>query len=175
MRIRVLVSLALPLALACSASVGSSSDNAAKPADPAQQPSSPAPQPQPQPEPEPEPEPAGALAPALTLPDDVPPLDSACDTRRDFAVSRRDAALAFASNGCTDDAQCVEASTSTQCRGACPSAVLEVHAEAYESLRASLDERVCATYRDDGCAYATPRCMNGAPACVEGRCEWSGP
>jgi len=171
MRIPIILALAFSLADACSAS-GSSAPN-----DDVKQPevAEPAPEPQPEPQPQPQPEPEAGLDDALTLPHDVPPLDSPCKTRREFAQGRVESALSFASNGCTNDAECVKAAQSTGCRGACPTAVLATHAEAYESFRTSLDERVCSTYQGDKCPYATPRCISGAPACVEGRCAWVGP
>lgn len=110
---------------------------------------------------------------AFVLPDDVPPLDSDCKTRRDFTLNRRDKALEFAAKGCTADAQCVQTRVSTECRGGCPTAVLAKHAEAYEAFLDSLDARVCQGYRDDGCPYATPRCASGVPACIDGMCQWS--
>jgi len=123
------------------------------------------------PEPEPEPEPGDEDA--LAIPHDMPGLDTPCETRRTFVLGQVDGALEFASAGCTEDADCVRAGRSTGCRGACPTAVLATHAEAYESMRDSVDQRVCTGYRDDGCPYATPRCASGSPRCVDGRCEFA--
>lgn len=174
MRIPVVLAFGVALLQACSASVGTSSDKdaeqpqtieseAASPASPASPASSP------------EPEAETGLNAALTVPHDVPPLDTPCKTRQEFAVGQVQSALSFASNGCTTDAECVQATRSTSCRGSCPTSVLETHALAYESYRDSIDERVCSTYREDKCPYAAPSCMKGAPACVEGRCTWAQP
>ena len=112
------------------------------------------------------------LAKALSLPDDVPPLDSPCATRSEFASHRLDAALRAAAQGCETDDDCGTVNGSTDCFGACPKSVLAQHAKAFESFRLSLDERVCAGYRDGGCAYATPRCINGVAQCIDGSCKW---
>ena len=96
MRVAIIVALALSVADACSAS-GSTSPN-----NDAEQPEVAAAAPETPPEPESEPE--AGLDDALTLPHDVPPLDSPCKTRREFAQSRVQSALTFASNGCTTDA-----------------------------------------------------------------------
>lgn len=108
---------------------------------------------------------------ALEIPHDMPPLDADCGTRASFARSRVGDAIEFASAGCSVDADCVRVSNSTGCRGSCGSSVLAEHEDAYETLRSSIDERVCSTYREDRCPYAAPRCGKTTPQCVDGRCE----
>lgn len=114
---------------------------------------------------------ASGDASSLDIPHDMPPLDADCQTRRSFARSQVGDAIEFAGAGCSVDADCVRVSSSTGCRGQCGAAVLATHADAYEALRSTVDERVCSTYRDDGCPYAVPRCAKTTAQCVEGRCE----
>ena len=116
-------------------------------------------------------EPSKPAAGELTVPHDVPPLDAPCETRSEFAVNQVTDGMAFAAKGCTADIECVLANKSTGCQGACPGVVAKEYADAYESFRASIDQRVCSTYRDDGCPYATPRCVNASPKCVDGACQ----
>lgn len=108
---------------------------------------------------------------ALEIPHDMPPLDADCRTRASFAGSHVRDAIEFASAGCSVDADCVRVSNSTGCGGWCGSSVLAEHEDAYENLRSSIEERVCSTYREDGCPYGGPRCGKTTPQCVEGRCE----
>lgn len=115
-------------------------------------------------------EPPGDLS-ALSIPHDMPPLDASCDTRRNFATSHVTEAVTAAAAGCSADADCVRVARGTGCRGGCPTAILARYEDAYETLRSSIDARVCATYRDDACPYATPRCASGEARCVEGTCQ----
>ncbi len=74
------------------------------------------------------------------------------------------------SNHCESAHECVRIDTSTRCRGTCGAWINEERSERLAGKIDRLDERLCASYREDGCPYAAPICLMEKPACVEARC-----
>jgi hypothetical protein len=71
---------------------------------------------------------------------------------------------------CERDSDCTFISTSTGCQGTCGTYVNRAFARILSRKLAQLDERVCSSYIEDGCAYSTPSCMQQRGACIEGQC-----
>lgn len=74
------------------------------------------------------------------------------------------------SQRCFRDTDCTHVGTSTECLGTCGVFVNQRRRSFVARAVRYLDHKVCSTYRDDGCPYATPRCLHAVPACVEGQC-----
>lgn len=75
-----------------------------------------------------------------------------------------------AANRCFADEQCVRLNTSTECRGTCGAWVNRLFAPSLKRAIHALDRRVCSTYIEDGCPFATPGCLLEVGRCVENRC-----
>lgn len=71
---------------------------------------------------------------------------------------------------CRADDECVEVDNSTGCQGACGAYVNRRWAPRVQNFIDQVDERLCTGYQEDGCPYATPRCVVTAGACVDNRC-----
>ena len=71
---------------------------------------------------------------------------------------------------CREHDDCVQVQTTTRCRGTCGEVVNRRAARKIERAIARLDRKVCDTYQEDGCPFATPSCAPVVPACVENRC-----
>lgn len=93
-----------------------------------------------------------------------------CDHLQSKALNQLARVLASASR-CSVDEDCVRVATSTRCQGTCGAWVHHRRADFVRRTVNYLDRSLCAAYERDGCPYATPRCVNEAGACREGRCQ----
>lgn len=166
-----LVPLALAGGLVCigcrstgndSASV--SEPGASAPAEP-EAPSEPA-----QPPAEAEPPPKQPDAIVFEIPEDAPTNESPCEERRRFANDTVATLVQAASATCLEDTDCKLVDSGTPCMGACPVAIKANLEEEFSAAKTKVEQRVCEGYQEASCPYATPRCMNMAAACQEGRC-----
>jgi hypothetical protein len=76
---------------------------------------------------------------------------------------------------CSRDEDCVHVDTNTECQGTCGAYVNHMRRPFVARAVRYLDHKICSTYQDDGCSYATPGCLQGVPACVAGRCTHAAP
>jgi hypothetical protein len=109
--------------------------------------------------------------PLFTIPEGAPDNSAPCQVRAGFATEAVRDAAGMAAHGCGTDADCTTAGLSLGCEGACSAAVHVDRKADFEAVRAEIDAHACAGYQEAGCPYATPRCMQPIPVCVEGRCE----
>ncbi len=71
---------------------------------------------------------------------------------------------------CEVASDCTQIGTSTGCGGTCGAYVNEKFFDPLSKKIRWLDERVCSTYQEDGCPFATPACLPTRAACIENRC-----
>jgi hypothetical protein len=115
--------------------------------------------------------PAGpGASPLLVIQADAPTNASACEDRLSFAVETIEDVAERANGECSQDADCTLVFTSTSCRGACEAPILASNLDAFVRAQQAIDERACTHYMEDGCSYATPRCMQMRAVCQEQRC-----
>jgi hypothetical protein len=92
-----------------------------------------------------------------------------CDERHDGAMQATMAALAR-HGACTRDEECVTVQADHGCQGSCGFAVNGAKQAPFEQDLADIDAQYCASYIEDGCAYATPDCAINYPVCDQGTC-----
>ena len=71
---------------------------------------------------------------------------------------------------CEDSAECVRVDTSTECLGTCGAWVNRSFERYVRKAIRLINHRVCATYLEDGCPFATTACVFERGACVKRRC-----
>lgn len=71
---------------------------------------------------------------------------------------------------CVENLDCTDVNPSTGCMGACPQPVNTTGKSAVESSIALADQTYCQNYQQDGCPYATPKCVQNAPFCDQNKC-----
>lgn len=116
------------------------------------------------------PPPSSGGSPLLVIDDDAPTNQSACEDRLGFARDTIQDVATRANGECSEDAECALVFTDTKCQGACQAAILKANVEDFEQAKRQIDDRACTGYMEDGCSYATPRCMQMAAVCEQGRC-----
>lgn len=79
------------------------------------------------------------------------------------------------SRRCVRDEDCRRVDTNTECFGTCGAFVNKKRASLVGRAMRYIDHKVCSTYQDDGCPYATPGCLFQQPACVGGVCTGVSP
>jgi hypothetical protein len=100
--------------------------------------------------------------------------DRACDHRRN-KVRKALEMVTQRSLRCSRDEDCSHVDTTTECEGTCGVFVNDMRRSFVARAVRYLDHKVCSTYKDDGCPYATPGCLQGVPACIAGRCTYAPP
>lgn len=93
-----------------------------------------------------------------------------CDVLQSKAQNQLARVLASATR-CSADEDCVRVETSTRCGGTCGAWVHHRRADFVRRTVNYLDRSLCAAYERDECPFATPRCVNEAGVCREGRCQ----
>jgi hypothetical protein len=101
----------------------------------------------------------------------VPRCDDPRCEERVREITRRIDHLVLRASRCDSHDECVQISTSTECRGTCGAWVNEHHAPRVRKHIDRLNRRICGTYLEDGCPFATPGCMHERGLCVDGRCR----
>lgn len=109
---------------------------------------------------------------SVCVPDGCEPDDKMCDERL-AKMLRKTERLVRRTNRCESDEQCMRVDTSTGCQGACGEWISRMYVVPFDRRLDRIDRRVCGTYQDDGCPYATPGCIADRGACVRGRCRSS--
>lgn len=97
------------------------------------------------------------------------PKDPMCDERQKKVTLVTEAIIERA-DACRRDEDCTRIDTSTRCAATCGAWVHRRYESRVERYIHRLDERYCATYREDGCTFTTPRCQRQVGACVDGQC-----
>ncbi len=78
------------------------------------------------------------------------------------------------SKACSQDDDCVIASTSTSCQGSCGAAVNGGMQNDVMKIVGWVDDNLCKKYGYAAkCGFATPKCMAPAPTCVAGKCQYN--
>jgi hypothetical protein len=103
----------------------------------------------------------------------VPDCGPMCDRRRRISSRRIDRVIEL-TRRCSSDAECVVIDEGNGCRQGCGASVNQRYVERVKKLIDFLDQRYCATYRDDGCPVAQVKCRQVTRGtCVRGRCTAS--
>lgn len=100
----------------------------------------------------------------------VPACDDPMCEKRQKQVAHVTGAIVDRAARCNRDEQCVRIDTSTGCQGTCGAWINRHYLSRVERYLDRIDQRYCASYREDGCTFITPRCRNEVAACVEGQC-----
>ncbi len=99
----------------------------------------------------------------------VPDCDAHCK-QRVKRVTHRINQLVRRASRCHQSRECVRIDTTTECVGTCGAWVNQRYAEVVKRAIDQLDEKICSTYQEDGCPFATPACQLERGACVRGQC-----
>jgi hypothetical protein len=100
----------------------------------------------------------------------VPNCDAMCDRRLRLSSKRADRIVSL-TRQCRVDGDCVRVDMATSCRNSCATFVNARYAQRIQRFIDYLDQRYCATYRDDGCPADEPTaCGEERAACVNGQC-----
>ena len=97
------------------------------------------------------------------------PMDPSC-RERVKKVTYAIAELVEKGSYCRMDRDCVQIATSTECVGTCGAFVNKKYARSIQRNIWRLNRKVCGSYQEDGCPFATPACLATEPACVKNRC-----
>lgn len=100
----------------------------------------------------------------------LPSCDDPMCEKRLRASTRKIDRVIEKTRACRADDECVRIDTSTDCQGSCGAWINKSYAPRVESFIDHVDKRYCDGYREDGCPYATPRCVNQRGQCVRGKC-----
>lgn len=95
--------------------------------------------------------------------------DANCERRLRMSQRRIDRVI-DKTQSCRADDQCVKVDTSTGCQGTCGEYINRRWARRVQNFIGNVDARYCTGYKEDGCAYATPACLDTIGACVRGMC-----
>lgn len=93
-----------------------------------------------------------------------------CQERVD-EVTRRIGHIVKRASECRHHRECVQIQTSTRCMGTCGAWVNAHHEHRVERIISRIDRRICRSFQEDGCPFATPGCLFERGACVDGRCR----
>jgi hypothetical protein len=86
-------------------------------------------------------------------------------------VTHRIGQIVDRASRCEEHQDCARINTSTECMGTCGAWVNRRYQHRVERIIRRLDQRICSTYREDGCPVAMPLCLFDRGLCVDGQCR----